>query len=82
MVRRVRKVDLRCTTDQKCDFHRDGGPEEEKCPGTCDANGCNLAGYYEIGHERMMCAAHAGIVLLARAVNQASAADDAPEDGK
>lgn len=77
MTRRARKGVLRCSAAQPCDFHRDGGPAGDKCPGQCDATGCTLDGHYEIGAERVMCAAHGGIVLLARAVREALAADDA-----
>lgn len=71
VLHRAKPIRLRCTTDGACSFHVDGGPEVEKCPGVCDADGCNLDGHYEIGAERLMCAAHAGIVLLARAVHEA-----------
>jgi hypothetical protein len=75
----TRPTVLRCTPMGRCDFHRDGGPEGEKCPGMCDADGCNLGGHYEVGSERVLCAAHAAIVLLARAVSEALAADNAAE---
>lgn len=75
--RRGRIGVLRCTVAGRCDFHRDGGAEAEKCPGQCDAPGCTLAGHYQVGEERVMCAGHGGIVLLARAVREALAADDA-----
>jgi hypothetical protein len=77
MSRRGRKAVLRCTAAGRCDFHRDGGPAGEKCPGVCDAPGCTLEGHYEVGAERIMCAAHGGLVLLARAVREVLAADDA-----
>ncbi len=76
-------VALRCTATELCDFHRDGGAEHEPCPGTCDAENCRAPAFYEIGTERMMCAAHAGIVLLARAIREALAADgDDPKAGR
>jgi hypothetical protein len=74
-----RPIVLRCTPTSQCDFHRDGGPEAEKCPGTCDADGCNLGGHYEVGSERVLCATHGAIVLLARAVSEALAADNAED---
>jgi hypothetical protein len=80
MASRGSTVILRCTPASQCSFHRDGGPEVEKCPGTCDADGCNLGGHYEVAQERVLCAAHGAIVLLARAVSEALAADNATED--
>jgi len=76
----ARHVVLCCTPTGQCDFHRDGGPEVERCPGACDTAGCNLDGHYEVGEDRTLCAAHGAIVLLARAVNQAIAVDNATED--
>lgn len=76
MARRRRKALLRCAAENKCAFHADGGSEVEKCPGVCDADGCSLDGHHEIGAERLLCAAHAGIALLARAIHQALAQDD------
>lgn len=61
----------------RCDFHRDGGGVDEPCPGQCDAPGCTLDGYYEVGINHICCAAHGAIVLLARAVSSALAADNA-----
>lgn len=72
---------MRCTPVEKCGFHTEGGAEHEKCPALCDWPGCHLDAHYTISSERDMCAAHAGIVLLARAVREALAADgddDAP----
>ncbi|HET8713598.1 MAG TPA: hypothetical protein VFM23_07940, partial [Gemmatimonadales bacterium] len=66
----------RCTPTRKCDFHRDGGPSSARCPGVWDANGCSLDGFYEVSHEKSMCAAHAAIVLLARAVHEALGDDN------
>lgn len=43
----------------------------------CNARGCDLPGHYEIGVGRKRCAAHAAIVLLARAISEALAADNA-----
>ncbi|MFL5306345.1 MAG: hypothetical protein ACJ8F1_14090 [Polyangia bacterium] len=73
--------DLRCSPAGRCAFHRDGGAEAEKCPGMCDAPGCSLDAFYEVGKDRVMCAAHGGIVLLARAVREALVADG-DEDAK
>jgi hypothetical protein len=70
-------VILRCTLTEQCDFHRDGGPEVEKCPGVCDADGCNRDGTIEAGSERTLCETHAGLTFLARALRDALAADDA-----
>ncbi len=68
---------LRCKANERCNFHKDGGPVDEPCPGQCDARGCTLDGYYEVGVDRIVCAAHGAIVLLARAVSEALAADNA-----
>ncbi len=70
---------LRCTGNQKCTFHRDGGASDEACPGQCDAPGCTLDGYYEVGTERVTCAVHGAIVLLARAISEALAADNSDD---
>lgn len=77
MTRRARGVVLRCAGAKLCDFHRDGGAPATKCPGCCDWQDCTAAGYYEVGVERVMCAAHGGLVLTARALKEALAADDA-----
>lgn len=68
---------LRCSAKGRCDFHRDGGSVDEPCPGQCDAPGCTLDGYYEVGIDHICCATHGAIVLLARAVDAALAADNA-----
>lgn len=68
---------LRCDGNQKCSFHRDGGPVEEACPGQCDAPGCMLDGYYEVGADHVTCAVHGAIVLLARAIAEALAGENA-----
>ncbi|HXJ22078.1 MAG TPA: hypothetical protein VMT03_17780 [Polyangia bacterium] len=81
MTRRARAVVLRCSPGKTCSFHRDGGPELEKCPGVCDADGCTLDGHYEIGAERHECALHAGLTLLARAISQALARDNVDSKG-
>ena len=70
---------LRCTVGQPCDFHRDGGAPSEPCPGQCDAPGCTLDGYYEVGSDHIVCAAHGAIVLLARAVTEALATDNSDD---
>jgi hypothetical protein len=70
---------LRCSARERCDFHRDGGPVNEPCPGHCDAPGCSLGGYYEVGTDHVVCAVHGAIVLLARAVSEALAADNAED---
>jgi hypothetical protein len=72
-----RSVVLRCTVGGQCDFHRDGGPEIEPCPGVCDADGCNLDGTIEVSDDRVLCDAHAGLLLLARSMRDALSADDA-----
>ena len=82
MTRRARAVVLRCRPGQQCDFHADGGPELEKCPGVCDADGCNRDGHYEVGSGRTECATHGAITLMARAVKEALAADEADGDAK
>ncbi len=63
---------LRCSKTERCDFHRDGGAVDEPCPGQCDAPGCTLNGYYEVGTDHILCAVHGAIVLLARAVTRRS----------
>jgi hypothetical protein len=68
---------LRCSLTEQCDFHRDGGPEVEKCPGVCDADGCNRDGTVEVAGERTLCEPHAALTVLARALREALAADDA-----
>lgn len=70
---------LRCSASGPCDFHRDGGPAGENCPGQCDAPGCTLDGYYEVGVDYVVCAVHGAIVLLARAVSEALVVDNAEE---
>lgn len=70
---------LRCSAAERCDFHRDDGPVDEPCPGQCDAPGCTLGGYYEVGIDRIVCAVHGAIVLLARAVSEAQALDNADD---
>lgn len=78
MNRRARSPRLRCTAAERCDFHRDGGAELEKCPGVCEARDCTADGRYEVSTSgRNLCALHAAIVLLARAVAEALAADNA-----
>ena len=72
-----RAVVLRCTLTEQCDFHRDGGPEVERCPGVCDFDGCNRDGTVEIAGERLICDPHAALTVLARALREALAADDA-----
>lgn len=67
---------LRCTAEGKCTFHRDGGSPDDACPGQCDALGCTLDGHYEVGADHVVCAVHGAIVLLARAVSEALAADN------
>lgn len=49
---------------------------DEPCPGQCDAPRCTLGGYYEVGVDHVVCAVHGAIVLLARAVSEALAADN------
>lgn len=70
---------LRCSGRERCDFHRDGGRVNEPCPGQCDAPGCSLSGYYEVGVDHVVCAVHGAIVLLARAVSGALATDNAED---
>lgn len=77
----TRAVVLRCTTTSLCDFHRDGGPEVEKCPGVCDAPGCTADGWVDVGNEKTVCTTHGGLILLGRAVREALAADDAAAKG-
>lgn len=72
----ARAVRLRCTATDKCSFHRDGGPTNERCPGRCDWPSCSADAFYEVAVDRLLCAAHGAIVLLARAVHEALAADD------
>ena len=72
----ARALVLRCTTTERCSFHRDGGPEAEKCPGVCDADGCSLDGEIEVGGDRALCNAHAGLLLLAGSMRDVLAADD------
>jgi hypothetical protein len=72
---------LRCSLTEQCDFHRDGGPEVEKCPAICDTDGCNLDGTIEAGAERTLCEAHAGLTFLARALREALVDDDAAKRG-
>ena len=67
---------LRCSAETRCDFHHDGGAPDEPCPGQCDAPGCTLDGHYEVGSDRVVCAVHGAIVLLARAISEALAADN------
>lgn len=74
---RAGSVRLRCSASERCSFHAEGGPVTEPCPGQCDARGCTLAGFYEVGRGRLLCAAHGALVLLARAVREALATDDA-----
>lgn len=74
--RRARAAVLRCGPGKTCSFHGAGGPEAEKCAGVCDADGCTLDGHYEVGTARLMCAAHGGLVLLARAVHEALVVDN------
>jgi hypothetical protein len=69
-------VVLRCTATETCNFHKDGGPGDEPCPGECDARGCTLDGRYEVGVDRVVCAVHGAVVLLARAISEALAADN------
>lgn len=69
-------VRLRCSATERCHFHRDGGAVDDPCPGQCDAPGCTLDGHYEVGTDRVLCAVHGAIVLLARAVSEALAADN------
>lgn len=33
-------ISLRCTAAGPCDFHADGGPPADKCPGLCDHGKC------------------------------------------
>lgn len=70
-------VVLRCKGGEQCSFHRDGGATEDPCPGQCDAPGCTLDGHYEVGTDRVVCAVHGAIVLLARAISEALAVDNA-----
>ena len=77
MTRRGRGVRLRCTPDGQCSFHADGGPADERCPGQCDARDCTADGHYEVGSGRSLCALHAAVTLLARAISEALAADNA-----
>ncbi len=72
-------VVLRCKASEPCSFHEDGGSVDEPCPGQCDARGCTLDGYYEVGADYVVCAVHGAIVLLARAVSGALAAENADD---
>jgi hypothetical protein len=72
----ARAIVLRCTLTGQCDFHRDGGPELERCPGVCDFDGCNRDGEVETSTERSLCEPHAALTVLARALREALAADD------
>ena len=46
-------------------------------PGVCASRGCGLPGHYAVSRERSMCAVHAAVTLLARAISEALAADNA-----
>lgn len=72
-------VVLRCTAGKQCSFHKDGGAVDDPCPGQCDAPGCTLDGYYEVGVDHVVCSVHGAIVLLARAVSEAQALDNADD---
>jgi hypothetical protein len=80
MSRGARSPRLRCTAGQQCDFHADGGAAAERCPGQCDARDCTADGFYEVSSERTLCALHAAVVLLARALAESLAADNAADD--
>lgn len=45
--------------------------------GACAARGCGMPAHYPVSDRRSMCAVHAAITLLARAVSEALAADNA-----
>ena len=52
---------------QLCDFHRDGGPLSDKCPGHCDFKECSLTGLVTIQvgvlEEEIFCSYHAELGL-------------------
>ncbi len=66
---------LRCTDTVECDFHRDGGPKSERCPGLCDWPACASNGHYEVGSDRTLCCLHGAVTLLARVIREALARD-------
>ena len=72
---------MRCTLTEQCSFHAAGGPELEKCPAVCDALDCAADATVDVGDERSFCGVHAGLLLLARSLRDALAADDASEKG-
>lgn len=44
-------ISLRCTPAVPCAYHADGGPPDDKCPGTCDAKGCTEEATSEVDGE-------------------------------
>lgn len=53
----------RCDDDGPCDYHRDGGTPEDKCPWYCDADGCREEAVIEVAPEVQMCRADAARAL-------------------
>lgn len=63
-------IQLRCTVEARCDYHRDGGPATDKCPGVCDECDDETDGLDEDQDGKVYCKRHRarpGALKLVRA---------------